>query len=91
MIFRVSFHKSLSTHSVVKQLLQLLISVVDAELFKTVQLKNFKSCYIQNSNKTETKDGILMRSDKRAYLAPCLFVLSSDLLILVTIHLKSLS
>ena len=41
------------TYRVVEKLLELLIGVIDAELLKTVELKNFESCYIQDSNKTK--------------------------------------
>ena len=43
------------TYRVVEKLLELLIGVIDAELLKTVELKNFESCYIQDSNKTKKK------------------------------------
>ena len=41
------------THRVVEELLQLLVGVVDAELFKTVQIENFETRNVQNSDETK--------------------------------------
>ena len=81
------------THRVVEELLQLLVGVVDAELLKTVQIENFETRNVQNSDETKNICSIKLKSLTTfiQYLAPCLLVRSRDLLILVQIHLKSLS
>ena len=42
------------THRVVEELLQLLVSVVDAELLKTIQIENLKTRNVQNSDEAES-------------------------------------
>jgi hypothetical protein len=37
-------------HSVVEQLLQLLVGIVDAELLKRVELKDFKTSHVENAD-----------------------------------------
>ena len=76
----------------VEELLQFLVSVVDAELFKTVQVEDLETSNVQNSDETKNiSDSNQSLFSYLAYLAPCLLVRSRDLLILVQIHLKSLS
>ena len=76
----------------VEELLQFLVSVVNAELLKAVQIENFETSNVQNSDETKNiSDFNQSLFSYLAYLAPCLLVRSRDLLILVQIHLKSLS
>ena len=82
-----------ATHRVVEELLEFLVSVVDTELLKAVQIENFETRNVQNSDETKNICSIKVKSlgCQTSYLAPCLLVRSRDLLILVQIHLKSLS
>ena len=79
----------------VEELLEFLVGVVDTELFKTVQIENFETRNVQNSDETKNMKNIIIIICelvlKTGYLAPCLLVRSRDLLILEQIHLKSLS
>ena len=43
----------LPTDRVVEELLQFLVSVVDAELFKTVQVENLETRNVQNSDEAK--------------------------------------
>ena len=42
------------THRVVEQLLQLLVGVVDAQLFKAVQLEDLETSDVKNANEAGT-------------------------------------
>ena len=51
--FAFVFFLFLLQHQFNKQLLQLFVAVVDAELFKAVSFENFKSVDIQNANSND--------------------------------------
>ena len=59
-----------ATHRVVEELLEFLVSVVDTELLKTVQIEDFETRNVQNSDETKNICSIKLKSF-RTYNVPC--------------------